>query len=46
MALAVGSFMLFKIAKIRTAPGKNHNERKKEKAGENPALSFFGEELY
>lgn len=46
MALAVGSFMLFKIAKIRTASGKNHNERKKEKAGENPALSFFGEELY
>lgn len=46
MTLAVGSFLLFKSAKIRTAPGKNHNERKKEKAGENPALSFFGEELY
>lgn len=46
MALAVRSFPLFKIAKIRTAPGKNHNNRKKEKAGKNPALSFFGEELY
>lgn len=46
MAVAVGSFLLFKSAKIRTASGKNHNERKKEKAGENPAFSFFGEELY
>lgn len=46
MAVVVGSFLLFKSAKIRTASGKNHNERKKEKAGENPAFSFFGEELY